>query len=389
MSRRISILLVDDSPEDRAMVRRLLHGSRKQSYTVREAELGEDALALCGEERPDCVLLDFHLPDMDGVEFLTELERRFPGGAPTVMLTGQEDHAVAQKVLQTGAQDYLVKGSVTAPGLARATTNAIAKWAFQRQLAAQKAALEMRNQQLETYASVIAHDLRNPLHTIYMSSKFLLDLLPPDDREVERQHLGIINRAVERTERLVQDLLDVARMETSGLPLARQPTSAAVLVREAVELQQPSAASKRIRLRSEIADDLPRLILDAHQVLRVFQNLLENAVKFTPEGGSITVRADAADGGVRFEVEDSGAGIASAELKHMFDRFWQARADDRRGHGLGLAIVKGIVEAHGGTIAVRSTVGVGTTFGFVLAAGDGAPVGDAVLNIRAPRPPAE
>lgn len=362
MTRR-TLLLIDDSPEDRETVRRhLRHGGG--GYLLLEEETADAGLRTCREHRPDCVLLDFNLPDLDGLEFLDALAGNGGEvGVPVVVLTGQEDDSVVREALKRGAQDYLVKGNTTPAGLARVISNSVQKFAVQRELAEQRAMLEHKNRELETYTSVVAHDLRNPLGVIGMSARFLLDLIPDEPaRAAERKQVELIVRAVDRTNHLVADLLDVSRIEGGGLFLERESLDPASLVREAVDLNHPMFERQKLDLRAEVEPDLPPVCLDRDQVLRALQNLLDNAAKFTDAGGSVTVRALRNGGGVGLEVEDTGAGIPAGHLPHLFDRFWQARNTDRRGLGLGLAIVKGIVDAHGGTVRVESTAGRGTVF---------------------------
>ena len=128
----------------------------------------------------------------------------------------------------------------------------------------------------------------------------------------------------------------------------------------------PLASEKNIRFDTTVANGLPKITMDAGRVLQVLSNLVGNAIKFTPAGGRIVLRADAAPGGVRFSVADSGPGIPEEKIGKIFGRFWQADPADRRGIGLGLTIAKGIVEAHGGRIWVESPPGEGTTFHFTL-----------------------
>lgn len=367
MSER-TVLVVDDSAEDRAVVQRALARSRDRVYTLREAETGDDGLAACRAEPPDCVLLDLNLPDMDGMEFLDVLSS---GAAappvPVVLLTGVNEDTLVAAALKRGAQDYLVKGETTPVGLERAITNAMEKFAVARELTEQQRRLERKNRELEAYTSVVAHDLRNPLGAIRTSAQFLLDVVPESpEREMERQQLALIVRAVDRTNHLVADLLDVSRIEAGSLVLECDFHPAAELVREAAELHRLGPAGGRHPLAVETAASLPSICVDRDRLLRVFQNLLDNAAKFTPDGGRIALRAAPHEGGVRFEVEDTGVGIPADQLPHIFDRFWQAERTDSRGLGLGLAITHGIVTAHGGELEVESTPGEGTCFRFTL-----------------------
>jgi signal transduction histidine kinase len=216
----------------------------------------------------------------------------------------------------------------------------------------------------EEVLKVVSHDLRNPLHTIAMSTQLMLEVPMADDKRVKQ--LTMIRRAGESANRLVQDLLDVAKMEAGRLAVKTKPVEISAILNEAKEMLQPLAAEQSIRLELYVADSLPMVNADAGRLLQVLSNLVGNAIKFTPAGGCITIAAQPAAGQVRISVADTGAGIPAEQLPHIFGRFWQADRSDRRGIGLGLAIAKGIVEAHGGRIWVESTVEKGTTFYFTL-----------------------
>ncbi|HEX2191290.1 MAG TPA: ATP-binding protein [Longimicrobiaceae bacterium] len=211
---------------------------------------------------------------------------------------------------------------------------------------------------------VVAHDLRNPLTAISMYASLLLDA-PPRDPEVQRTQLHTILELTEQMNRLIQDLLDVSRIEAGQLRVRAALLGLGPVLHEARGLVAMPAAERGLELELEVPPELPLVMADRDRVLQVLSNLLGNAVKFTPRGGRVAVRAAATDGWVEVSVSDSGPGIAPEDLPRVFDRFWQG--DPRRkGAGLGLAIARGIVEAHGGEIRVRSTPGEGSTFSFTL-----------------------
>ena len=211
---------------------------------------------------------------------------------------------------------------------------------------------------------VVAHDLRNPLSTIAMSAELLLE--PDWDVDQRNRQLEVIRRSAARMDRLIEDLLDVARIEGDRLSLNRTHQNPKLLVREAVELNQALATKRRLTLRSEIPDDCGPIHADHDRVIQVLSNLLGNALKFTPKGGEIVVSLRPSGDVVGFAVSDTGPGIPAELLPELFKPFWQARRGGTDGAGLGLAIARGIVEAHGGRIWAESEVGKGTTLSFTI-----------------------
>jgi len=167
-------------------------------------------------------------------------------------------------------------------------------------------------------------------------------------------------------DRLIQDLLDVALMESSQLTIERACMSTRELIFGAVEIQRPLASSSSLELRVDLDRDVPNVWGDRGRLLQVFQNLIGNAIKFTDAGGRIIVSAVETDHEVVFQVADTGCGIAPEDLPRVFDRFWQATRAGSHGAGLGLQITKGIVETHGGRIWVQSSEGRGTTVSFTI-----------------------
>ena len=290
--------------------------------------------------------------------------------APIVMLTGAGDERVAVAALRAGAHDYLSKHDLPADALVRAVDHAIELYRMQRQVEEQRRSLELRNRQLQSFAAVVAHDLRNPVGMIQTSSAFLLDILPDDAPSVQSAQLNAIHRSASRALRLIRDLMDVTRIETGKLEVTPAAYPVPDLAEEALGPHRRGAKERGITLRCELEPALPLLWADRDRVVQVLDNLLSNAFKFTPDGGEVIVRAERDSTDVRLSVKDTGPGIPDDLLPCVFDRFWQADQGDARGLGLGLTIVKGIVDAHGGRVwAERAAVG-GAAFRLTLAAAE-------------------
>lgn len=224
---------------------------------------------------------------------------------------------------------------------------------------------------------IVSHDLGNPLQAIFIGLEAL------ERWELARgaeggedgsggglgpaYYLSAIRRSADLMERLIQELLEVRRMEEGYLAMELEERELGSLVHEALELVEPLARVKRVELLDRVSpESLPALWLDGDRVLQVLSNLVGNAVKHTPEDGRVVVEAVAREVEVQLSVRDSGPGIPPDDREHVFERFWRAEKTGGKGIGLGLAIAKGIVRAHGGRIWVESELGAGSTFHFTL-----------------------
>ena len=210
---------------------------------------------------------------------------------------------------------------------------------------------------------MVAHDLRNPLAMIQMTSQLLLSD-PAPDAEVTRKFLQMMQRAGNRMSRLVGDLLDARQIESGRFVVETHPELPSDVVRDALDMLRPIAASRGQQVDTAIQPGLPAVHIDGARIQQVISNLVGNAIKFSPPDGVITVGVQGRPGAVRISVRNTGPGIRPDELPRIFDRYWQGKGRERGGLGLGLAIAKGIVEAHGGCIGVSSEPGVATIFHF-------------------------
>lgn len=210
---------------------------------------------------------------------------------------------------------------------------------------------------------IVSHDLRSPLTTISLSSQMLSAGTDGDDH---RQYVEMIRTTASRMERLIQDLLDAVKVENSTLSIHPERIDPATIAEEALQEQALVAGEKKVNLVPDIAAGLPEIEADRQRLVQALTNLISNALKFTPAGGTVRLRVSNRDHRVRFAVEDSGPGIEQADLPHLFEPFWQAKKTAHLGAGLGLKITRGIVEAHGGTIEVSNRAGGGACFTFEL-----------------------
>ncbi|MBI2186132.1 MAG: response regulator [Acidobacteria bacterium] len=375
----IRLLLVEDNPADARLLRELLRELNAPAFDVTCVERLGEAETVLASETFDAVLLDLSLPDARGLESVARAEAAAPA-TPLIVLTGLDDQNLAVEAVRAGAQEYLVKGEVSGPLLARVVRYSIERKRLEedrRELLARerkaraeaeaaydraRRALRQRDEVLGT----VAHDLRSPLAGIAVAlATMLRNTTNPEAQRV----ISAMQREAERMNRLIQDLLEVASIEAGRLVVQPRPCDLATLIRESTELLRPIFHDRGLAFEVEIPEDLPPVLADRDRLSRVFSNLLSNAIKFTPRDGRITLTTAREGAAVRISVTDTGPGIPVDERARLFDRFAHPpRPRPGGGTGLGLTIARGIVEAHGGRIEVESEVGTGSTFHVTLPA---------------------
>jgi signal transduction histidine kinase len=362
------VLLIEDNPGDADLVRlRLLEGN--PAVNVKCAQRLSDGLAWLGKTpAPSVVLLDLNLPDSNGANTYRAVLDMAPDVA-VVILSGQEDEALAIRALHQGVQDYLVKDDIVGGHLERVMRYAIERQALLR-------SLEMsRRQQLEfknRFLSHVSHELRTPLTCIHQFVTILLDGLAGEMNDDQREYLGIALKSVLQLKAMIQDLLEASRVESGKLRLDPKCTGVEGLVQQTISMMEQSAKRKGVALTIDFEDKLQLAYADPERVLQVLINLIDNAIKFTAAEGLVVVKVSSVDADPNFiyiSVTDTGCGI-SPEARHLiFERLHQEAntiESSRTGLGLGLHISKELVKLHGGRIWVTSEVGEGSVFTFTL-----------------------
>ncbi len=275
----------------------------------------------------------------------------------TAPLRGQQGR-IGTLLFASGTRDYDASDLWLVEEIAGRVSSAVDNATLYR---AAQAATRARDEVL----AVVSHDLRNPVHTIQMGASFLLELLEEQstvDPALLVKQIGAMRRSAQRADRLIRDLMDVTRAERGRLDIERAPVIVSDLLRDASQGVASQAHQRGVTVDVITADASLRVTGDRDRLLQALDNLLSNAVKFTADGGLVRLAAFEDEQDVCFVVEDTGQGMTTEQQAKLFTQFWQARRGDRRGVGLGLTIVKGIVDAHGGTIAVESNPGRGSTF---------------------------
>ena len=371
-----SVVIIDDSPDDRAEVRRLLLRGADWRYALSEAGTGAAgvAMVLAGPLKPDCVILDFNLPDMDALEVLRQL--RGADGllvCPVVVLTGGNLREAGRMVLRLGAQDYIAKDGLTPLALTRIVENARERLTMARELLARTTALEQTERKLsdadrrkDEFIATLAHELRNPLAPI-ASGLQVLRLSPGGASPLT---LDLMERQLLKMTHLIDDLMEVARITNGKLLLRPQRAALAGVIEDAVEAALPMVRAAGHTLQVHLPTQAVWLDVDQTRIVQAIGNLLNNAVKYSADGSAISLSAEIADDKVVIRVKDVGFGIPADMLDQVFDMFAQidhtlGRAQG--GLGIGLALVKQLVELHQGTVVAESAgVGLGSTFSIRL-----------------------
>jgi signal transduction histidine kinase len=361
------VLLIEDNPGDADLVRlRLVEASSDLEVScVNRLSSGLQALT---DKTPAVVLLDLNLPDSHGADTYRSILKKAPT-VPIVVLSGLEDELLATKAVHQGVQDYLVKGKFDSKQLTRAICYAIERQAL-------LISLDMsRKQQLQfkdEFLSHVSHELRTPLTSIHQFVTILLDGLAGNISDEQREHLTTVLGSANQLRTMIDDLLEATRAESGKLRVEVRCIGVGDVVHQAAAMLSATAKEKNIGLTVSVDNAIPLVSADPERILQILINLLDNALKFTPAGGSVTVTAGLSPKDPEYvciSVADTGRGV-SPESKHLiFERLYQdpnASIMSRKGLGLGLYIVQELVKLHGGRIWLESQVGHGSTFSFTL-----------------------
>jgi signal transduction histidine kinase len=368
----IRVLLVDDDEDDWLLVRDALLDVGPERYSVDWAATWEDGLKATTRSEHDVYLVDYRLGERDGLELIRQTVER-GRVAPMILLTGVQDEHVDSSGAMVGAADYLVKQRLDGELLDRSIRYAVERHrAEERAVAVARAEVAMADAeksraQLQQLVATLAHDLAQPLSTIRARAQLLLRRLPgPDDAERLVNSLQQIAQTSAQMAELLSELVTASRNEGS-MELDLAPADLGGIVRDA--LQGVEQTTDRHVFSVNLPESGPVGEWDRVRLRRVTNNLLSNAVKYSPAGGEINVRLETVhaangDAWAELSVRDSGLGIPTADLPHVFEPFHRGSnaAGAAAGTGIGLSSVRQIVQAHRGTVQVESTEGRGSVF---------------------------
>jgi signal transduction histidine kinase len=361
------ILVVDDVAENLALARATL---ADEGFRVEEATNGEQAIAAVTRHVPDCVLMDIRMPGIDGITAAEQI-RRLPGAdnLAIIFVTAQREVIAFDRAIAAGGDDFITKPYRPDELVIRVrTAMRLRRLAAERgdlvaELKAQRDYLQRLELQKEQLVAFVVHDFKNPVNSIELQATRVLR--KPDDAQRAADAATRIKDEARTLLRLITNLLDISRADEQRLAPARQTIDANELVQSVVEELRTRATDAEIQLTADVA--VVNLHADRDLLHRVLANLVDNAIRHSPQGSQIRVGARVDDNGVELVVADAGPGVPAEERDAVFDRYHRGQVSGSTNRGLGLAFCKVAVEAHGGTIRVE----------------DGAP--GAVFLIRLPR----
>ncbi len=368
------ILLVDDNPTNLDVLARVLRGQNHRVRTVTSGHLALDAMR---RQPPEVVLLDVAMPEMDGYQTCAHI-REDPAmeGIPVLFISAMDDPLNKVRAFEIGAQDYVTKPFSSEEVLARVEHHV--------NLGRMKKHLEQQNQSLQdanlklkeihtlkaNFTAMLVHDLRSPLTSVGLTLQMMADGAP-----VKPGMAGQAMQSVQKIQALLDEMLELHRSEFGQLPLETTSFDPVHWLTGIADHFKVIADAEGITFQTSWPDTLPSLQGDRGKLDRVVNNLLGNAIKFTPRGGAVRLEASiefgsGVEAGLRFLrlcIIDTGRGISAEKLPYIFDPFRQADPrDSRTGFGLGLAIVQRLVAAHHGQIRAQSQVGFGSSFTVML-----------------------
>jgi len=361
------ILIVDDSPDNLQVLMQIL----KEDYAVIAATTGEKALQLAVKEPvPDLIVLDVVMPEIDGYEVCTRLKADpQTREIPVIFVTALGEVGNETKGFELGAVDYMTK-PLNPPVVKARIKSHLTLRKLNQELQQKNRDLAHMTRLKDEFLANMSHELRTPLNAILGMAEGLQEGVLGAVTGEQTKALQIIESSGSHLLELINDILDLSKIESGQIQLDRAPTSLVDLCQSSLEFVKHGAVKKNIQLATQLPKNLPDVSVDERRIRQVLINLLNNAVKFTPEGGRISLdvsflSVENDKNYLRIAVADTGIGIAPEDIKKLFRPFVQIDSALNRtnvGTGLGLALVKRIVELHGGEVGLASELGAGSCF---------------------------
>ena len=353
-----NILIVDDIADNLKVLGDVL---RSEGYKVRPVPSGKLALQVAEKEKPDLILLDIMMPEMNGFEVCQRLKADANlADVPVIFISALNDTEDIVKAFSSGGADYITKPFMAEEVKARVATHL--------KIYLQNKELQKLNANKDRFITILAHDLRSPFVGILNFSELLASNVRKYDIDKIESYLKLIHKSSQHFYLLLEELLLWARAQTGNVPFNPQKIQLKILSEEIIDVLSLSAENKNITISENLSRSV-EVFADREMVKTVIRNLVSNAIKFTPEDGSITIAAQRTQSMVTISVSDTGVGISEKNIKKLFDvtEIYSTRGtNDETGTGFGLLLCKEFIEKQGGKIWVESQEGIGTTFFFTL-----------------------
>jgi signal transduction histidine kinase len=364
----LQVLVVEDNAGDVRLLREMFSGEKPGSFELTHLLRMSEAEIHLAKGGVDITLLDMGLPDGHGLETVRRAHAAAPN-VPLIILTGLDDEALAAEAMTQGAQDYMIKGQIESRALPRALRHAIERHRMQTETDL------IRTHQMEfkdEFLSHVSHELRSPLTAVRQFVSILLDGLAGELKPEQRQYLEIVLRNVKQLHSMINDLFEVSGIQAGKLKIELQSTSVSDAIAYAVNTLRGAATAKGVVFPEDIETNLPSVCADPARFRQILVILADNAIKFTPQNGTVKIQARIFEEDPAFlllEVSDSGCGIDPDKTERIFERLFQASdpdAADHNGLGLGLYICRDLVTRQGGKIWAKSAPGQGSVFSVTL-----------------------
>ena len=359
----LKILVVEDCLEDRVLYKRLLNKSGA-AFVILEAENAADGLELAKNNTVDCLLLDYHLPDADGIDFIQSFQQH--GKTPQaaiIMVTGQGNEKTAVEAMKLGALDYITKSSISEGYFAQSILNAVERSHLKQQIGKYQRDLEKSNRALSEFAHIVSHDLKAPLRRMVSYCDLLKEeakgkLEGEADKYVDRLAANAV-----RLQRFINDLLEFSRVMHAQEEM--KETDLKKMMEEILEDLEPLIEENKAAITT---GDLPAIVAYPLRIRQLFLNLISNAIKYRGEADPvIQIGYEDRGSGYFFYVQDNGMGIPEKYQQNIFEAFQRLHTHDAiEGTGLGLSICRKVVAMHGGEIGLDSEEGKGSKFYFTI-----------------------